>query len=72
MVSSEDVDLRRIAADLLKDEFSSLIDREAAWKDLHRLTGDQDSFVRSMAAHALGASFQHLTDRDTACKDQER
>jgi HEAT repeat protein len=72
MASSEDAGQRRRAADLLRDEFGSLTDKDMAWKDLIRLTGDQDSHVRWRVADALGAALQHLTDREAAWKDLHR
>ncbi len=60
------------AADALGFAFQHVADKDAAWKDLHRLTGDEDRFVRLGAADALGSAFQHVADKDAAWKDLHR
>ena len=53
MASSSDGGQRRKAAVTLREKFGQLEDKEAAWEDLIRLTGDQDSYVRMWADDAL-------------------
>ena len=72
MASSSDADQRRRAADILNDRFGQLVDKEAAWKDLHRLTEDQDGVVRWSAASALGIAFPNVPDKEVAWKDLHR
>ena len=69
---SDNVEDRREAADRLRANFTSLPDKEAAWKDLHRLTGDEDNDVRSQAARALGAAFAAVPDKEAAWKELHR
>ena len=40
-----------------------------AWKDLQRLTQDDDSNVRSQAAGTLGKAFAQVPDKTMAWKD---
>jgi len=61
---SDEVEERRGAVKQLEANFAALPDREEAWNDLHRLTGDDDSYVRFDAAYALGAALHmFLTKR---------
>lgn len=69
MVYSEDVDLKEKAATLLVEEFGLLEDREAAWKDLIRLTSDSNYIVRQTAVCCLGAAFRYVPDKENAWKD---
>jgi len=48
------------------------VDKEAAWKDLHRLAEDQDGVVRWEAALALGTAFSNVPDKEVAWKDLHR
>ncbi|MBA1340607.1 MAG: hypothetical protein C5S40_00515 [ANME-2 cluster archaeon] len=57
---------------MLGSAFQYVPDKDVAWKDLHRLTGDEDSDVRQSAAFALGSAFQHVPDKDEAWKDLHR
>lgn len=66
MASSSDAAQRREAADILSKRFGQLKDKEAAWKDLHKLIWDQNRIVRGMAADALGATFPYVSDKDAA------
>ena len=63
---------REYAVHQLRDNFAAVPDKDAAWKDLHRLTGDEDSYVRRGAAEALGAAFSAVPDKDAAWKDLHR
>jgi nucleoside phosphorylase/HEAT repeat protein len=49
-----------------------LADKNQAWKDLHRLTSDEDYFVRQWVGTALGISFQYLPDKNEAWEDLHR
>ena len=68
-VASGDVRERIEGVKLLRSNFADLPDKDEAWKDLIRLTGDEDSNVRRIAAGALGTAFQHVPDKDVAWKD---
>jgi HEAT repeat protein/predicted amidohydrolase len=57
------------AAVALGSAFQHVPDKDAAWKDLIRLTRDEDRYVRWRAAVALGSAFQHVPDKDAAWKD---
>jgi len=57
------------AALALGTAFPNVPDKEAAWRDLHRLAGDQDSEVRGRAASALRAAFPNVPDKEAAWKD---
>ena len=46
--------MRWRAADVFGAVFTNVPDKEAAWKDLHMLTVDQDSDVRCSSYHSLG------------------
>lgn len=69
MASSSDTDQRKKAARLLGKKLGRLEDKDAAWRDLHMLTGDQDSSVREGAAHALESAFSQITKKDAAWRD---
>ena len=60
---------RRDAVWQLRINFAILPDKEQAWKDLHRLTHDEDDFVRSGVADAFGTAFPHIPDKEQAWKD---
>ena len=66
---SDKVEDREEAVDRLSTNFAILPNKESAWQDLIRLTGDEDSFVRSGAADALGAAFSAVPDKDSAWQD---
>ena len=53
----------------LCSNFADLPDKDEAWKDLHRLTGDKKSDMRWDAAYTLGSIFQYVPDKDAAWKD---
>ncbi|MDF0594271.1 HEAT repeat domain-containing protein [Methanotrichaceae archaeon M04Ac] len=61
-----------MAVDQLRNSFAIIPDKEAAWKDLIRLTGDEDSFVRWVAALSLGVVFAAVPDKEAAWKDLHR
>jgi len=61
--------MRLRATVALDTAFQHVPDKDAAWKDLIRLTRDEDSYVRSHAAEALGTAFQHVPNKDAAWKD---
>ncbi|MCG7849928.1 MAG: HEAT repeat domain-containing protein [ANME-2 cluster archaeon] len=71
-VASGDVRERREGVEQLRSNFVDLPDKDAAWQDLIRLTGDEDSIVRWHAVYALGSAFQHVPDKDTAWEDLHR
>ena len=71
-VVSDEVEEHREAVEQLRDNFADLPDTRQAWKDLHRLTGDEDDFVRWGAADTLGRAFQHIPNKDAAWKDLHR
>jgi len=60
---------RRKAVDRLRANYPFFLDKGAAWQDLIRLTGDEDSSVRSRAAEALGAAFSAVPDKGAAWQD---
>ncbi len=64
--------MRFWAANALGAAFSNVPDKESAWQDLHRLTGDEDSDVRFWAANALGAAFSNVPDKESAWQDLHR
>ena len=66
---SGDAGERQWAADQLRSDFAVLPDKEAAWKDLIKLTRDEESDVRWRAAIALSSVFQHVPDKKAAWKD---
>ena len=63
---------RRRAAREFRDNFADLPDKENAWKDLIRLTEDEDRDVRRDAANALGSVFPHIPDKKQAWNDLVR
>ena len=71
-VASGDVGERREVAEQLRENFADLPDKTQAWKYLHLLAGDEDSFVRRGVADALGSTFQHIPDKDAAWEDLHR
>ena len=64
--------MRGGAAFSLGAAFPHVPDKEEAWLDLHRLSGDKNSFVRGGAAGALGAAFPHVPDKEEAWLDLHR
>ncbi len=60
---------RQEAAELFEGEFSELPDTPQAWRDLIRLTQDQNSNVRRRSVDALKFVFPHLTDKIQGWKD---
>jgi HEAT repeat protein/predicted amidohydrolase len=71
-VASDKVEERKEAVDQLRDNFADLPDKEEAWKDLIRLTEDEDDFMRLHAADALGSAFQHIPKRKEAWRGLHR
>ena len=69
---SEDSEERLKALNILKDDFSSLPDKQQAWNDLIGLTIDQDSSVRRSAAKSLYSVFPHVPDKEKAWQDLHR
>ena len=56
---------RKESAGSLGSAFAHVPDKELAWKDLHRLTHDEDSDVRMRAYHSLGkASVYKATESE--------
>ncbi len=70
--TSDKVEDRIEAVNQLRTNLVILPDKDAAWRDLIRLTSDDSSSVRRMAADALGATFLHVPDKDTAWQDLHR
>jgi len=68
-VASGDVGERRDGVEQLSSNFADLPDKDAAWKDLIRLTVDKDSDVRRGIADVLGSAFPHVSNNDEAWKD---
>jgi len=64
--------VRWSAADALGSAFQHAPDKDVAWEDLHRLTGDKDRYVRRGVAYAFGSAFQHAPDKDVAWEDLHR
>jgi len=58
-----------MAALALGAVFQHLTDKDTAWNDLIRLTGEPHSYVRKDVIAALGDAIQHLTEKDQAWKD---
>jgi hypothetical protein len=57
--------VRSGAADALGTAFQHVSDKDEAWEDLIRLTGDEDSSVRASANHSLGrGSIFRATDAE--------
>ena len=75
-VVSSSFEKRRNAANSLCNNFADLPDKEEAWKDLIRLTGDTDRRVRRHASGALMCAFPrifpHIPDRKQGWKDLTR
>jgi len=69
MVHSEDVRKHKNAIGLLTKCFSTLDDKEQAWKYLLELTKYEDSEVRRIATYALGSAFAHVIDKEQAWED---
>ena len=57
------------ALNQLRDNFSSLPDKQQAWGYLHKLTSDEDYCVRYRAASTLGSAFAHMSDKQQAWND---
>ena len=68
-VMSGEVGERVEAVNLLRDNFADLPDKEEAWKDLTRLTKDENWNVPLYAADALGSVFPHVPDKEEAWDD---
>ena len=66
---SDKVEDRIEAVNQLRNNFAILPDKEAAWRDLIRLTGDENREVRSGAADAFGAVFSAVPDKESAWHD---
>ena len=66
---SDKVEDRREAVDRLRANFAILPDKEAAWQDLIRLTGDEDNHVLFTGAYVLGAAFAAVPDKEAAWQD---
>jgi HEAT repeat protein/nucleoside phosphorylase len=64
--------VRSQAAEALGKAFAQVPDKTMAWKDLLRLTQDDDSNVRSQAAEALGKAFAQVPDMSLAWQDLHR
>ena len=69
---SDKIENRRDAVDQFRLNFAKLPDKDAAWQDLIRLAGDEDSDVRKWAASTLGFVFPHVHDKETAWQDLHR
>ncbi|MFQ6056530.1 MAG: HEAT repeat domain-containing protein, partial [Methanosarcinales archaeon] len=69
MVESENPKERRQAAVAIEKNFSSLPNKEEAWKDLIKLTQDKDWHVRSSAAEAIGEVFASIPNKELAQND---
>jgi len=69
---SEKVEDRIEAVDQLNTNFTTLPDKDTAWRDLHRLIEDKESCVRWMVARALGDVFRQVPDRASAWQDLYR
>ena len=57
------------AIDALREAFSQIPDKDQNWKDLHRLTQDENGYVRWRATDALGSAFGQVPDKGLAWKD---
>jgi len=68
-VVSDDVEERREAVRLLRDNFADLPDKEEAWRDLIQLTGDENWEVREHVADAFGSVFPHVIEKEEAWGD---
>ena len=68
-VVSGDVEERREAVRLLRDNFADLPDKEEAWRDLIQLTGDENWEVREHVADAFSSAFPHVIEKEDAWGD---
>jgi HEAT repeat protein/predicted amidohydrolase len=80
----KNIDVRRGASNALGYAFQHVPDKDEAWKDLIRLTGDKNGdeqwqeeyalgfFFHQGPAYTLGSAFQHVPDKDEAWKDLHR
>jgi len=66
------VKVRKEAVEQLRRNFADLSDKEQAWKDLHRLTEDENGRVRGRAIGGLGNAFPYAPEREQAWKDLYR
>jgi HEAT repeat protein len=66
---SNDPKERTKALNKLRENFSSLTNRQQAWNDLSRLTTDEDILVRRAAAYSLGSAFSQVPDKQKAWND---
>ncbi len=71
-VASGDVGERIDGVEQLRSNFADLPDKDEAWNDLVRLTGDEDRGVRWCAADGFGSAFPHIPDKDAAWEDLHR
>jgi len=69
---SDEVEERREAARLLRDNFAYLSDKEEAWRDLHRMTRDKYAYVQLGVVEALGSVFQYVSEKEKAWEDLYR
>ncbi|MFZ2497408.1 HEAT repeat domain-containing protein [Methanosarcina sp.] len=69
---SNDQNTRIEALKKLRNNFSSLPNKEQAWDDLHRLTYDEDRSVRSSAIRVLGSAFSQVSNKQQAWSDLHR
>ena len=71
MVQSDDADERNEAIFQIIYNFKNFTDtdKEQSWKELLKLTKDENSIVRWCAAGALGPAFHYVTNKEQATKD---
>ena len=69
LVYSEDINQRRKAATLIKEKFGREENREAAWKELIKLSQDGYSLVRLKATDAIISVFNQAPDKFQSQKD---
>ena len=69
---SNDVEERKDAAHQFKYNFAVLHDKEQVWKDLVRLTHDENGDVRWQAIYAIDVAFQQASSKEHAWKDLHR
>ena len=69
---SNDVEERKDAAHQFKYNFAVLHDKEQVWKDLVRLTHDENGDVRWQAIYAIDVAFQQVSSKEHAWKDLHR
>ncbi len=72
MAWSEDVEERKKAAEVLKNNFAILEDKKQAQDDLHQIIQDEGNFGRFEVALALGGAFAYVPDKDQAWNDLQR